>query len=278
MSLELLLPQQELSPLSGPRSFQRKVQLEMKVGRFVIKTLARSEELFQAFALRYEVFQVEMIGSGTGHGIDSDRFDTDADHLAIIDEESGVMIATCRLTSSLFAAEFYSEQEFNCRELIERPETKLEIGRVCVHRDFRKSAIILMLWRAIAEYMTKIGAEVLFGCGSVQTLDPRETFLLYRYLEKEGKLRTDLRISPVGDYRFQEFEALLASEPAHALTATEELMAKSLLPSLCKSYFDIGCYAAGSPAIDRDFKCIDFLTVLESKTLDPRVRRRMFGN
>jgi putative hemolysin len=260
------------------RPFNAKVQLEMKVGRFLIKTVNRSEELIEAFALRYQVFQNEMVGVGTGFGLDSDRFDAGADHLAIIDETTGSMIATCRLNSSLFTQNFYSEQEFNCFELISRPETKLEIGRVCVHRDFRRSAIILMLWRAIAEYMSKTGTELLFGCGSVQTQDPREAFILYRYLEREGKLRTDVGVSPSEEYRFTEFEHILSGNRAHALTLTEEVMADGLLPPLCKSYFDIGCYAAGAPAIDREFKCIDFLTVLESKTLDPRVRKRMFGS
>jgi putative hemolysin len=55
-------------------------------------------------------------------------------------------------------------------------------------------------------------------------------------------------------------------------------MAEALLPPLCKSYFDIGCYAAGTPAIDYDFKCIDFLTILEKRTLEPTLRKKMFGS
>ncbi|MDR3606101.1 MAG: GNAT family N-acetyltransferase [Oligoflexia bacterium] len=259
------------------RSFRAKVQIEMKVGGLTVKTINQVSELVQALALRYEVFQAEVVGSGTGAGLDFDQFDANADHIAIFNEASGSMIATCRLNSSLFARKFYSEQEFDCQALIAMPEAKLEIGRVCVRREFRKSAVILILWRAIAEYMSKTGSEVLFGCGSVQTQDPREASILYRYLEREGKVRTDKGVRPTDEYRFREFETLLSRDQGSVLTSEETLMAQALLPSLCKSYFDIGCYAAGLPAIDRDFKCIDFLTVLETKVMDPRLRRRMFG-
>jgi putative hemolysin len=274
---------QELLSVELNRSFRPKVKVEMRVGRFLVKTITTSEELLQAFALRYQVFQVEVIGSGTGYGLDSDGFDAGADHLAIFDEASGsggsaMMIATCRLNSSLFTKRFYSEQEFDCQSLLARPETKLEVGRVCVKQEFRRGAIILILWRAIADYLTKTGTELLFGCGSVQTEDPEETLLLYRYLVREGLLRENVDTSPIGKYRFSEFEKLLLSDADGPFTIAEKAAAEAMLPPLCKSYFDIGCYASGSPAIDREFKCIDFLTVLEMKTLDPKVRRKMFGS
>ena len=257
--------------------FNAKVDLEVRAGRFLIKTINRSSELKQAFQLRYQVFQVEMIGHAPGFGEDQDEYDAQADHLAVYDEKTQQMIATCRLNSSKFSKNFYSLQEFHCESLLQRKETKLEIGRVCVHKDFRKGVIIMLLWRALAEYMMKTDTQILFGCGSVMTEDAEQALLLYRYLEEDGKLRGHYDIAPTRKYRSEEFEKLLQREKK-SLTLDERVQAANLLPSLCRSYFDIGCFTSGPPAFDRDFKCIDFLTILESRDLNPKLRQKMMGN
>lgn len=255
----------------------------MTVGKFLVKTIDSEEELRRACMLRYQVFQKETIGiqdspdSVDSDQLDTDEYDFDADHLAIIDTQTSQIVATCRLNSSLFVNRFYTEQEFQCQELLDLSETKLEIGRVCVHPDFRRGAIILILWRAIAEYMIKTQTRILFGCGSVMTQDPKETALLYRHLLSLGKVRESQNIQPTSKYRFREFESLLSDTRHLPLTEAERVMAEAILPPLCQSYFDIGCYVPGVPAIDRDFKCIDFLTILKSDELNEKLRQKMFG-
>lgn len=257
-------------------SFTKKIDLEINVGRFVIKTIHTPDELQQAFRLRYQVFQVEIIGLPNTEGEDHDQFDFLADHLAIFDLKTKQMIATCRLNCSLFAKQFYSEQEFNCAELITEPETKLELGRVCVHRDFRKGIVIMLLWKALADYMSKTETRYLFGCGSVATLDPHESAILYRYLQQEGKVTLAFNINPTDKYRSRDFNICLAGVQ-RLLTDSERERAQKILPPLCRSYFDIGCYTPCAPAFDHDFKCIDFLTILDMTLLDPKVRHKMMG-
>lgn len=269
---------EKINPLQKMNSpFGAKIKLDFTAGRFLIRTIETPEELRRACLLRYQVFQVEMIGSDILEGEDHDEFDRLSDHLAIFDTKSNQIIATCRLNCSLFSNRFYSEQEFNCAPLISRPETKLEIGRVCVHRDFRKGIVIMLLWRAIAAYMEKTESRILFGCGSIATQDPTEAAILYRYLEEEGKIRPAFNISPSEKYRSVDFEKIL-SNYNRPLERTERAQAESLLPSLCRSYFDIGCFAPGAPAFDREFKCIDFLTILDVNELSPQIRKKMMGN
>jgi putative hemolysin len=252
-----------------------KVTLEIETGRFLIKTITTQAELVQAYALRYQVFQVELIGSSEAQGFDHDEYDLVSDHLAVFDLKSGLMIATCRLNCSLFSDQFYTASEFHCTSLLERSETKLEIGRVCVLPDFRRGIVLILLWRAIAEYMVRTESKVLFGCGSVMTENVQEAAILYRYLLEEGKVRLDPLIRPSQNYHSLEFDRLITG--VTRLTSEERIFAKELLPALCRSYFDIGCYVVGPPAFDKAFKCIDFLTVLESEELDARVRRKMVG-
>ena len=154
--------------------FKRKFEFEMKQGRYILKTLETAEELKAAFRLRYKVFQVELIGLEDNDFEDHDQYDFHADHLGIFDSKSGFLIATCRLNHSDFCKSFYSEQEFTIQPLLDNNLRKLELGRVCVHNDYRKGIIIILLWRAIAKYIEISKSEILFGCGSVSTEDPEK--------------------------------------------------------------------------------------------------------
>ena len=53
--------------------FSEKIPLLINAGRFLIKTINTKEELSQAFLLRYQVFQVEMIGLPANPIEDSDE-------------------------------------------------------------------------------------------------------------------------------------------------------------------------------------------------------------
>ncbi len=263
--------------VESTHGFSLKIPIYFEVGRFLIKTVSSLEDLTSAFSLRYQIFQVEMLGAEKKIGQDRDAFDSVSDHLAIFDKKNGHMIATCRLNCSLFSNQFYSAQEFSCEELIFSPGTKLEIGRVCVHPDYRRGHIVMILWRALANYMKKTDSQILFGCGSVMTEDPIMAVRLYQYLQEENKVRAQYNIKPRGRYHSKEFD-LICSKVKDPLTQEQKFEAQSLLPSLCKSYFDIGCFTPGPPAFDSEFKCIDFLTILDKQDLDVRIRQKMFGD
>lgn len=258
-------------------AIEPRVKIHFEVGRYSLRTLNSILDLEQAFRLRYQVFQVEMIGNIVPVGLDMDEFDQASDHLGIFDTSTNILIATCRLNCSLFSNIFYTQQEFYCAELIEKPDVKLEIGRVCVHRDYRKGIVVMLLWRAISEYMKKTQARFLFGCGSVPTLDPFAASVVYRFLKSQGKVRSDLGITPTADYRSNQFDDIL--KKSTDILKTEELvLAQTLWPSLCRSYFDIGCFTPSIPAFDHEFKCIDFLTVLDVQRMDPQLRRKLLSD
>ena len=262
-------------------SISAKIDIDFEVGRFRVQTIRSNAELVEAFRLRYQVFQVEMIGHPQAEGEDRDQFDFDCDHLAIFDSRTQSMVATCRLNCSLFSKSFYTATEFHCDLLLSKPGVKLEIGRVCVAKEFRSGVILMILWKAIAAYMQKTETSVLFGCGSVATESPEDAFLVYRYLQDQKKIRYELEVRPKVLYLSKQFEVLKLQglqRPKHGLQPEDRERANKLLPPLCKSYLNIGCYVAGTPAFDHDFKCIDFLVILETAQLDARIRQKMMGN
>ena len=51
-------------------------------------------------------------------------------------------------------------------------------------------------------------------------------------------------------------------------------MPETRAPKLLRAYLTIGAKICSEPAIDREFKTIDFLTILDLQTLHPRMAKR----
>ena len=50
----------------------------------------------------------------------------------------------------------------------------LELGRSCVHRDYRSGIILKLLWQGISNYINNYKIKILFGCASFQGTDPEK--------------------------------------------------------------------------------------------------------
>ena len=71
-----------------------------------------------------------------------------------------------------------------------------------------------------------------------------------------------------------EPELRTVATPAFALPVSETKLPEERAPKLLRAYLTIGAKICSEPAIDRDFKTIDFLTLLDLQTLHPRVAAR----
>lgn len=253
--------------------FRPRVELSSARGSFILKTVKDPEELIEALRLRYEVFHREFAGKSKMRGLDVDEFDFSCDHLIIQEAQTRQVIGTYRLNCSQFSQRFYSAREFNLRRIFEKPGTKLELGRACIHKDFRRGAVISLLWRGIAEYMLATQSDLMFGCASIKTQSPRQAALLYSHFAREGLFHSDIWSPPTLPYSMpglgpwiQRFDRPLSSDEISEV--------EGLLPPLCRAYVKAGAQFGGEPAYDPDFKCIDFLTVLSMENLNKALWRK----
>lgn len=253
--------------------FKPKIEIHSERGNFILKTVTETDELVQALRLRYEVFHQEMIGKSKPRGIDVDEFDFSCDHLVIKDKKTDQVVGTYRLNCSLFSDQFYSANEFHLRKIMELEGTKLELGRACIHKDYRKGVVINLLWRGIAEYMAKTKSRLLFGCASIKTESPRQAALLYRHFELENRFHENYLCPPTIAYQMPSLDLWIESMK-RPLTSEEQSEVDALIPPLCRAYLKIGAYLGGEPAWDKEFKCIDFLTILESENLNKALWRK----
>lgn len=249
--------------------FKPKVPIRIERGGFIIKTAENKEELSKALKLRHEVFYRELLDRKRLFGIDVDKFDFLCDHLIVIDKKADCFIGTYRLISSLFSKKFYSQTEFNIDAILDLAGNKLELGRACVHRDYRTGSTFSLLWRGITDYMRKTDTRYLFGCSSVKTVDTRHIAALHTFFKGDHSAPARLRVTPRRKFAIRRFDALV-----NDLSDQEVSAAAGLVPPLINWYFRNGAQVCGEPALDKKFKCADFLTLFNIEDLSAKGHRK----
>ena len=148
-------------------AFQQKVDVRFERSRFIIKTVSSPEELEATLRLRHQVFYQEILGADND-GLDCDIFDTICDHLIIIDtSQNNQIVGTYRLNCAQSEHGFYSETEFSMDGLKQLPEKTVELGRACVHPDYRRSPALALLWQGLSHFVDASQCRYFIGCSSI---------------------------------------------------------------------------------------------------------------
>lgn len=216
-------------------------------------------------ALRFEVFNVELdegLPQSYDSGLDADPFDAVCDHLIVEDASSGAVVGTYRLqtgTRAGAALGYYSEREFDFSPFEAMRGQIVELGRACIHRDHRNFAVLNLLWKGIAAYAQARGGRYLVGCSSLTSQDEAEGAAAF--------LALDAHLAP-RPWRTAPTAAFACAMRRTAAQAPR-------IPRLLSAYLALGACICGPPAIDREFRTIDFLTWIDIQSPALRsVRRR----
>lgn len=254
------------------QNFRAHIPIRIEKKNFIVKTADSKEELNAALKLRHDVFLDELLKKRRRSGLDKDKFDKLCDHLIIIDKRTGMMIGTYRIQSSLYGKKWYTATEFHMKHIKKLPGTKLELGRACVHPDHRNGVTIALLWEGITTYMEASDTNYLFGCSSIKTTDRDEIKQIYHYLNQNGHLSHEHRVRPKGKFLVPGMKRQLKAQSFAEIQPNVKM--KDMIPSLLASYLKVGAKVCGSPALDRNFKCIDFLTLLDVSSMETqRIRK-----
>ena len=221
--------------------------------RYVTRLARSDSELLQAQALRFQVFNVELgegLAESVALGLDVDRYDAACDHLLVIDTRTDAIVGTYRLQTGERAQQrhgYYCEREFDLTPFAPHRAEVLELGRACVHIDHRSFAVLNALWRAIALYARQRGSRYLIGCSSLTSQD--ESVGAASYLALQNHLAPEA------------FRTL--PQPAYVCEMSVFAAQPPKIPKLLAAYLALGIKLCGPPAIDREFKTIDFLTLFD---------------
>ncbi len=241
-------------------------------GRYRLHFAESLEQVRTIQELRFRVFNLELgegLESSFETGLDQDEFDATCHHLMVELQETGEVVGTYRVQTAEMAEAgvgFYTDGEF---ELSGMPEdvirNGIETGRACVASEHRNGRVLNLLWRGLATYLSWNHKHYLFGCTSLSSQNPHEGRATLEFLERGNFRHPSIgsRPRPACECFPEDFEADV-NTPVN-------------LPPLFLGYLKLGGKITGPPALDRHFKTIDFLMVLDIRDLDPNVRRFYFG-
>lgn len=224
------------------------------------------EEVRACQRLRYEVFNGELgegLESSHALGLDRDHFDVICDHLMVRETRTGEAVGTYRMQTGYRAkgnAGYYSEEFFDFAPYERMRSAMLELGRACVQRDHRDSMVLMLLWKGIFRYARETGARHLVGCSSLTSQDSAEGHALYTRLREEHLAPAHLQTVPRQDHALPE----MRTPPGPVKT-----------PRLLRTYLELSAKICGPPAIDREFRTIDFLTLLDLEQIPAGLRARL---
>ncbi len=225
--------------------------------RFKVYLAVDDVEIAEAQQLRYRVFANEMGAIlPTAHlELDIDPFDKLCDHLIVRDTLSGEVVGTYRILPPSTAEKtgYYSEQEFDLTRLYFLRPRMAELGRSCVHPDYRSGAVIGLLWQGLADYMTRYGFDYVVGCASISMADGGHLAAsVYHHIRHKHSSPIEWQVTPRNPL---PLDALDNGTPG-------------LPPPLIKGYLRLGAMVCGEPAWDPDFNTADLLMLLPMQQIN----------
>jgi putative hemolysin len=236
---------------------------------YAVRLAATADQIHAAQALRFQVFNVELnegLAQSYSTGRDADAFDAVCDHLLVEHVPSGQIVGTYRLQTGANAGKnlgYYSAQEFVFEPFEPFRHEIIELGRACVHRQHRNLVVLGLLWRGIALYARERGGRYLLGCSSITSQEAPVGASAYTELCRKSHLvGTSWQTKPVPQFACPLDH--LADEPVQ-------------IPKLLRAYLVVGAKICGPPALDREFRTIDFLTWVDLQELTPAARERFLG-
>ncbi len=299
--LKLVSESSSLVEIALPAGFEIQTRsahtsrIRVDVGRYRLRLAETQEDREAACRLRFRVFNIELgegLDSSYETGLDMDRYDAICEHLLVEDKTSRRIVGTYRMQSGQTAKRnlgYYSEQEFSLGPYEPLRPGILELGRASIDREHRTPEVLMLLWRGIAQYATDMGLRYLLGCSSLNSNDPAEGWQMYRQLENfrvpaEFETRpTAAYACPPGSCDFARQNADAQPSPCEVDRSHSDDSALApahtpvKIPKLLKTYLAIGARIAAPPAWDREFRTIDFLTLLDLNLLSPAARHRFLA-
>ncbi len=230
------------------------------------------DEVRQAQRLRFDVFAREMGACLdtplAGHDID--MFDDYCEHLLVRDIDTGAVVGTYRVLPPAQASRVgstYSDTEFDLRNLDALRPRMVELGRSCVHADYRQGGVILALWSALAEFMTRNRLDTMIGCASIPMLHNGVVTgdvaaSIWHQVKASHLAEPQLRVTPRLPLPIDELDGSLQVEA----------------PALIKGYLRLGAKVLGAPAWDPDFNSADLPMLMRIADLPLRYRKHFLGD
>lgn len=227
----------------------------LQTEKYILRLASTEEELESIFRLRFEVFNLELdLGFSASNFIqmDIDKFDAICHHLILISKQTGKTIGTYRMQTYIMASQrlgFDAADIFNLNAIPNSVlQASVEVGRACIAKEYRNIQALLLLWKGLANYLIWSRNQYFFGCASLLTQCPWQASWAYDYFQQNGSMHPSILVYPNSQSCLE-----IPQNPSDSHNIE--------IPKILQAYLNIGAKICSFPAIDRQFKTIDFLTI-----------------
>ena len=231
-------------------------------GRYSVEIADTQEEITKCLQLRYQIFSEEMGAElkTNDAGLDKDQYDQYCLHLMVIDHSTDQVIATTRLLTSDAAYQaggFYSDTEFNLSNIVKDNYRYMEVGRTCIHADYRVGSALPLLWQGIARIVLDQDVDYMFGCASIPYYgEAKYISSIMHYIKQHHYADEEDRVTPHIPVKMEE-------------GANDDV----ILPTLLKGYLKQGAVVCGEPYWDAQFGVADVFVLLDCDRIAERYQR-----
>ena len=243
--------------------------ISFETSTYLLKLAINEEDLKKVQLLRGKIFYGERLSNKETDIFDADQFDDVCHHLMLICKKTKQIIGTYRIQNYDMASQgygFYSSQEFDLNSIpLSILQSSIEIGRACILPEYRQTRALFYLWKGLANYMLNNNKKYIFGCSSLYTQNSWEAACSYQYFEVNQLIHPTIKVHP-------------KKEKKLTLTESEIQPSSKYIPFLLQKYLQIGSKICSLPAIDKEFKTIDFLTLLDIFNMDEFYGKLLFGD
>ena len=241
--------------------------------------LALSErDLRAAERLRYAVFVEELGGDGAlvDHvgRFERDRFDPYFRHLILVDNRRDAealdhVVGVYRLLDGAGAkaiGQYYSEDEYDLSVLKASGRRLLELGRSCLHPDYRGGMAMYHILNALAGIVADEEIDILFGVASFHGTDVNAHAQALSLLHHQHLAPEDVRVRARAEH-FQTMDIVPE-------TQVDRVAAMRSVPALIKAYLRLGGMIGEGAFVDRPFNTIDVCLLLDTARMNMQAAAR----
>ena len=229
-------------------------------GRFSARLASGPEDIAGARALRTLAFRTSEP--------DADAFDDVSHHILVEDVQSGALVCCFRmlmLDGGADVGRSYSAQFYELSALRDFPGRMVEMGRFCIHPDWRDADILRVAWGAMTAFVDENGVEMLFGCSSFAGTETEAYLDAFAMLKARhlAPRRWWPRVKAAEVFRYA---ARLRRKP-------DAKKAMLRMPPLLRTYLLMGGWVSDHAVVDRQMNTLHVFTGLEIGAIPPARKR-----
>lgn len=241
----------------------------LRKGRFLARLAETPDDIRAAQRLRWLCFIARNGAADDGAQVDSDDLDPSCRHMLVEEAGSGQLLCTFRFLPLADGGQIgcsYSARHYDLSRLESFKAPMVEMGRFCVHPEWRDTGVTRLAWAAMTRFVDQTGTQMLFGCSSFIGTRPdahAEAFAMLK--ERHLAPRRWLpRVKAPDVFRFAR-NLPRQADPRRAMAA---------MPPLLRSYLAMGGWVSDHAVVDAALQTMHVFTGVEVRAI-PDSRKRL---